>query len=136
MTVPDDPDEPVPAGARGAKITAHLANERTYLAWLRTSIAMVSLGIAMNRFSLYLAETREKGSTGGAVRASLLDTERIGSGLVFLGVAVMLWAAAHFVHVRRAIESGAYRPSNRSIWVLTACVVLLGVSALSWLLFP
>src|SRR5262249_37627390 len=136
VSIPADPDLPPPASARGAMITAHLANERTYLAWLRTSIAMVRLGIAMNLLSLYLAETRVKGTTGGVVQTSLLDTERVGSALVLLGVAVMLWAAIHFVHVRRAIESGSYRPSIRSIWVLTACVLVLGLFALTWLLFP
>jgi hypothetical protein len=31
----------------------HLANERTYLAWLRTALSISAFGIAINRFSLY-----------------------------------------------------------------------------------
>ncbi len=34
--------------------TQHLANERTFLAWLRTCIALMGLGFVVARFSLFL----------------------------------------------------------------------------------
>ena len=37
-------------------VSEHLANERTILAWVRTAIAVMTLGIAINRFSLFLIE--------------------------------------------------------------------------------
>ena len=37
-------------------VSEHLANERTILAWIRTAIAVMTLGIAINRFSLFLVE--------------------------------------------------------------------------------
>ena len=37
-------------------VSEHLANERTILAWVRTAIAIITLGIALNRFSLFLVE--------------------------------------------------------------------------------
>src|ERR687885_1337576 len=36
--------------------TQFLANERTFLAWLRTSIAIIGLGFVVARFSLFLRE--------------------------------------------------------------------------------
>ncbi|MGI0068832.1 MAG: YidH family protein, partial [Nitrosopumilaceae archaeon] len=36
--------------------TEHLANERTFLAWLRTCIALMGLGFVVARFSLFLRE--------------------------------------------------------------------------------
>lgn len=36
------------------KATEHLANERTFLAWVRTSIAVVSLGFVVAKFGLWL----------------------------------------------------------------------------------
>lgn len=52
------PDQPPrnaqhPSEARGggdSRTREHLANERTYLAWLRTSIAMMALGLAVAKF--------------------------------------------------------------------------------------
>jgi putative membrane protein len=34
----------------------HQANERTFLAWLRTSIALIGFGFAIARFGLFLQE--------------------------------------------------------------------------------
>src|SRR6516165_661830 len=39
-------------------VTDHLANERTYLAFLRTSVGLISFGITINRFSLFLLQTQ------------------------------------------------------------------------------
>jgi|GEM_PF-5432662 len=36
----------------------HQANERTFLAWLRTSIALIGFGFAIARFGLFLRQLR------------------------------------------------------------------------------
>ncbi len=41
---------------RNPHTSDHLANERTFLAWIRTSIAVVSLGFVIARFSFWLDE--------------------------------------------------------------------------------
>src|SRR5437773_5612032 len=38
------------------RATEYLANERTFLAWIRTSVAVVSLGFVIARFSVWLRE--------------------------------------------------------------------------------
>ena len=40
-------------------VTDHLANERTFLAWIRTAIAVMTLGVAINRFALFLMEMHQ-----------------------------------------------------------------------------
>ena len=45
--------ETVPNDRRAAE---YLANERTFLAWLRTSIAILSLGFALAKFSLWMRD--------------------------------------------------------------------------------
>jgi uncharacterized membrane protein YidH (DUF202 family) len=39
-----------------AKATEYLANERTFLAWIRTSIAVISLGFVSAKFGVWLRE--------------------------------------------------------------------------------
>jgi len=49
------------AGNKGDRasrfVTNHLANERTFLAYLRTAVSLMSFGIAINRFSFFLRES-------------------------------------------------------------------------------
>ena len=50
-----DPPAQRPGNASAdKKATDHLANERTFLAWVRTSITIMSLGFVVARFGLWL----------------------------------------------------------------------------------
>jgi putative membrane protein len=42
-------NKPTPAQSKGS-LTDHLANERTFLAWTRTSLAIFAIGLAIARF--------------------------------------------------------------------------------------
>jgi uncharacterized membrane protein YidH (DUF202 family) len=64
----------IEAGAKLTHITDHLSNERTYLAYLRTGVSLMSFGIAINRFSIFL-ETSNR-----VRRALVLATRVIASG--------------------------------------------------------
>lgn len=117
-------------------VSEHLANERTILAWVRTAIAIMTLGIAINRFSLFLVEfsrTVPGGVPGG--RTVNIHAEELGIGLVVLGVVVMLGGIWHYLDVARAIDEGSYRPSRVRIVVPSLIVVLIGGVSLVWLLW-
>lgn len=113
-------------------VSEHLANERTILAWVRTAIAIMTLGIAINRFSLFLVEFSREVPGG---RAANVHAEELGIGLVVLGVVVMLGGLWHYLDVARAIDEGSYRPSRVRIVVPSLVVVLLGGASLVWLLW-
>ena len=62
-----------------AHTTEHLANERTFLAWIRTSIAVIGLGFVMAKFSVWLrqflatlAPTARIPSVGASLPAGLV----------------------------------------------------------------
>ena len=112
-------------------VSEHLANERTILAWVRTAIAVMTLGIAINRFSLFLIEFARM--VPGS-RAANVHAEEAGIGLVVVGVLVMLGGIWHYLDVARAIDEGNYRPSRVRIVVPALIVVLLGGATLVWLL--
>ena len=48
-----------PSGDR--RLADHLANERTLLAWSRTSIAIIALGFVVARFGLLIRELTRNG---------------------------------------------------------------------------
>src|SRR5262245_13398616 len=93
-------------------VSEHLANERTILAWVRTAIAIMTLGIAINRFSLFLVEFSHIVPGGRTVD---VHAEELGIGLVILGVIVMLGGIWHYLDVARAIDDGNYRPSRTRV---------------------
>ena len=112
-------------------VTEHLANERTILAWIRTSIAVMTLGVAINRFSLFLIEMHQ---VVPEVRTyANRHIEKLGIGLVVLGIAIMLGAIWHYLKVSRAIEDETYRPGTLTMVVTSIVIVLMGGSALVWL---
>jgi putative membrane protein len=112
-------------------VTDHLANERTFLAWIRTAIAVMTLGVAINRFALFLMEMHQ-------VVPQVRDlanrhVEKLGIGLVLLGIVLLVGATWHYLHVGKTIDDETYRPSAR-IMVGTALVIgLMGGSTLIWL---
>lgn len=70
-------------------IYIHVANERTYLAYLRTSLSLVTVGIAVTQlFRLNTATASQTEITMGKV---------IGSLFVVLGLLFILFGAIRFV---------------------------------------
>ena len=125
------PDRRDAASIRHYQNAEHMANERTHLAYLRTAIALVSLGITMNRFSLYLLQNGqlEPSHPLGLLRG----TAQIGLGMVLFGFLVMVVALHRYLRVERAIDSFDYQPQRRLIEGLTLTAVLGGALSIIWM---
>ena len=113
-------------------VSEHLANERTMLAWIRTAIAVMTLGVGINRFSLFLVEF-SKIVPGG--RTANIHAEQLGIALVGLGLLALLGGIWHYLHVARAIDDETYRPARIGIVLTTLAVLALGGTSLVWLLW-
>ena len=70
--------------AKQHHVSEHLANERTILAWIRTAIAVMTLGVGINRFSLFLVEFSHI-VPGNATREQLLPAGKGFSGELVIG---------------------------------------------------
>jgi putative membrane protein len=112
-------------------VSEHLANERTVLAWIRTAIAVMTLGVAINRFSLFLVEFSI--TVPGGRRANI-HGEEVGIGLIVLGVALLIGGTWHYLHVANAIDSESYRPTRWAMVLTSFAVLVLGGTSLVWLL--
>lgn len=88
----------VPAGHRAGE---HLANERTFLAWVRTNLALISLGFVLARLSPWLRQSADEGAHGMATPALPL-----GVGMVAFGAVLTVLAAWRYDAVNREIEAG------------------------------
>jgi putative membrane protein len=114
--------------ARGADQDAtrrtRLANERTYLAWWRTGLAALAVGVGTGKIA--------PGLVGGASWPYVV----VGIGYVVLGIAFIAYAFLRLRGVDTALERGAYRPpGDRALGVFTGTGVLLGALTIALLLY-
>ncbi len=116
----------VPEERRAAE---HLDNERTFLAWVRTNIALISLGFVLTRLSPSL-------SAAGAVNAGRIaaKTLPLGVGLVVFGTLVTILAAWRYDKVNREIEAGFVKTDRALVWIVTLAIVLLSAAAIAYML--
>ena len=112
-------------------LSEHQGNERTYLAWLRTSISLISFGLAINKFGVYLDQLAAKsGAPAAATSGSVVDAATVGLSLVGFGMLMVVWGAVRYTHVSWMIDRGDYRPNRAVILVITVLVLILGILSL------
>jgi inner membrane protein YidH len=101
------------------RATEYLANERTFLAWIRTSVAVISLGFVLARFSVWLRElSAQRQVHRGGISLP------IGVAMMILGGALTILAAWRYHVVNRNIEHGKVS-ADRGLVVLVAVMVTL-----------
>ncbi len=105
----------------------HLANERTFLAWVRTALGLIGLGFVLARMGLFLAQLAVAEAV--PLRGRHAGREFIVTGIVFLLLGTMLggWSGWLYERARRGIEAGHYEPSRRSVLALTVVIVTGGL---------
>lgn len=113
----------------------HSANERTFLAWVRTSVAVMAFGFIVEKFDLFL----EIAAPSLAGRSLSVPGQKFGNvaglALIVLGTAMVVLAAVRFVVNARAIERAEMLrgAGRRADIVLAALMTLLGLSLFFYL---
>ena len=113
----------------------HQANERTFLAWLRTCIALIGFGFAIARFGLFLHQLQATVTQQAAPTNSLFSSENLGVTLVIVGVVVIALAAWRYNQVFWQIERGDYRPNRLMVWIIAGVVMILGTLSIPLVLW-
>ena len=103
-----------------------LANERTFLAWLRTSIAVMSLGFVVARFGLWLRELAMQINPHAQVHRTGLSLP-LGEVMIGFGALLTSLAAWRYHVVNRAIERGQIESDPRMVSLVTIVVVLSSI---------
>jgi putative membrane protein len=108
--------------------TDHAANERTFLAWVRTSVAVVGFGFLVERFDLFIGVMAPK-----LKRAAGLPGEQFGHiaglTLIVLGMAMIGIAAWRFWRTAREIDDAKTYPGVGSRLDLALALLLLFLCA-------
>jgi putative membrane protein len=120
----------VTAPGQIGKAGDHLANERTFLAWIRTSISIIVFGFVVAKFGITLREflrmQRESQQESGW---------SLGIGVTFMamGIFMALVALARYRAVLQRLESGQFQPARAVIVFLAVLTALLGAVLVGYL---
>ena len=115
----------------------HAANERTFLAWLRTGIAVIAFGFVIEKFDLFALTLLNATELGAAAHQQL---ERFsgpfgfGAGHAFIavGILVILGATVRFVRTGRLLDDSALHSPGilpDLAFGVTLALLLVGLSA-------
>lgn len=100
------------------RIRDHLANERTFLAWMRSGIALLGFGVLIVRIRLLRPPLAPQPPGNGW---------RLGLAFTLVGLLMVVLSAFHYFGVRNDIEDDTYDPPDR--WVLLATLVVMALGS-------
>jgi len=98
------------------RIRDHLANERTYLSWMRSAIAFMGFGVVIVRLRILRPPLAPPPGSGW----------KLGLAFALVGLLSVLLSTQHYFAVRNDIEEDTYEPPDRWVWLLSIAVVILG----------
>jgi putative membrane protein len=112
----------------------HAANERTFLAWVRTAIAVMGFGFLIERFDIFLATIVSTATSHPPVPGHKFANEA-GLAFIFLGVAMIVVSAIRLFRIAREIDKDQTVANAGTSFdlALAALLVLLGLSLFLYL---
>jgi putative membrane protein len=112
----------------------HAANERTFLAWVRTGIAVTAFGFVIEKFNLFVLTiaTADPAEAGRRLHLENLSGpfgQYGGLALVLIGLALIVAAAARFVRTQRLLDDQDIHPaaSVRAELIFSVALALMAV---------
>jgi len=120
----------------------HAANERTFLAWVRTGIAVTAFGFVIEKFNFFIL-TIASSLVGEAPHRVQLEKlsgplgHYDGLALMFGGIALIILATSRFVRTTRLLDDPQTHSAKsvRAELILSGAVVVLIASYAGYLAF-
>jgi putative membrane protein len=113
----------------------HAANERTFLAWVRTAIAVMAFGFVIERFDLFLQIAAPQLAGRQLAPHNQWFANIAGLAFIVLGVAMIVISGVRFVKTAKDIEidTDVPSPGERFDLALAVLIGLLGVALFLYL---
>ena len=117
----------------------HMANERTFLAWIRTSIGIMAFGFVVEKFALFIRQISyflgKAGLSETHIPPPLHGYSSIfGIVLVGLGALIGLLAFVRYKKVEKEIDEDTYQPSLLLDILLVISVLAVGIFLVIYLI--
>ena len=112
----------------------HTANERTYLAWIRTAITIIGFGILIEKIDLFFLYIGKKIGYEDLFQPSV-HAQLIGFGFFLAGIIIIVVTTIRFFIYQKAIELDETIPyHNKLINILFSGLMILFTVILFFLL--
>lgn len=116
----------------------HMANERTFLAWIRTSIGVMAFGFVVEKFSLFVKQVSYflgKANFDKSAPSSHGYSSILGIFLVGLGALMGVLAFVRYKNVEKQIDEDTYQPSLMLDILLAATILAIGIFLVIYLIY-
>ena len=114
-------------------ISDHLANERTLLAWIRTSIGIMAFGFVVVKFSLFVRQITLMLNEEAAGIHPIDSSDHVGIVLVALGALTLVLAYIRYKRIEKRLASGTYHPSSLLLTIITGCIFVVSILLIIYL---
>lgn len=111
----------------------HMANERTFLAWIRTSIGIMAFGFVIEKFIVPFGTN--KITDFNDLTHGYNFIAYLGIFLVFMGAAAGLLATYRFIQKEKEIIEDTYRPSIVADIMIAMLLGSIGILIVIYLIF-
>ncbi|KAG0270303.1 hypothetical protein BGZ95_001735 [Linnemannia exigua] len=105
---------------KGSIARDHLANERTYLAWLRTSLSLITVGVAVTQ--LFRLQTTD--ANNQLIRVSEMGRP-LGGSFIALGMLFLWLGTSRYFHNQSVLSYGQFPASRGSVILATVTVLAI-----------
>ena len=125
---------PAPLQTPNPDLRDLLAAERTFLAWIRTGLALMGFGFVVARFGLFLQQLQLVQHVSAAPTYGL--SLWFGTALIAVGVVVFVLSAWHHVRLVQELNRGgpvASRPSTQAV-AIALFLALVGLAMAIYLI--
>ena len=110
----------------------HLANERTFLAWIRTSIALMGFGFVIVKFSLFLKQLSLLLETRGLPSKGYSSI--VGVVMVAIGVIIAILAFLQYKKNEKQLKNNYFVSSSKLTLLVTLILIIGGIFLIFYLL--
>ncbi|KAG0366789.1 hypothetical protein BGX24_003536 [Mortierella sp. AD032] len=105
---------------KGSIARDHLANERTYLAWLRTSLSLITVGVAVTQ--LFRLQTTD--ANNQLIQVSEMGRP-LGGSFIALGMLFLWLGTSRYFHNQSVLSYGQFPASRGSVILATVTVLAI-----------
>lgn len=116
-----------------ASASDHLANERTYLAWIRTSIGIMVFGFVVVKFSIFVRQVSLLLGENHPIQPKKYSAV-LGLSFVILGAIVTIFSYLRYQHSKKQLEMGIYQQSSLLIKLITLFIFLVSLFLVIYLI--
>lgn len=118
---------------KNQNVREHLANERTLLAWIRTSIGIMAFGFVVVKFSLFVKQISLLLGKDATIPQHGYSSV-IGIFLVAVGAIILILAYIKYHRTEKQMDNESFKPTSTLILSLTIIILIISVLLILYLI--